>query len=105
MGLSMPNLRSLSLGRNVIKKIEKLDGLAGALEELWISYNLISSLDGVQALQKLTTLYMSNNAVKSWDELGKLQALPAMREVLFKNNPIYDDLEPDQQRIEVLKHL
>ena len=64
----MPNLRSLSLGRNVIKKIEKLDGLAGTLEELWISYNLISSLDGLQALQKLTTLYMSNNAVKSWDE-------------------------------------
>ena len=37
--------------------------------------------------------------------VDKLQALPAMREVLFKNNPIYDDLEPDQQRIEVLKHL
>ena len=43
---SLNSLRVLSLGRNNIKKIEKLDDIAGSLEELWISYNQIEKLDG-----------------------------------------------------------
>ena len=43
----MPNIRVLSVGRNLIKKIDKLDDIAGTLEELWISYNQIKSLDGL----------------------------------------------------------
>ncbi len=37
----MKKLRILSLGRNVIKKVEKLEDVADTLEELWISYNLV----------------------------------------------------------------
>lgn len=40
----MDGLRILSLGRNLIKKIENLDAVADTLEELWISYNQIQSL-------------------------------------------------------------
>lgn len=40
----MENLRILSLGRNLIKKIENLDAVAETLEELWISYNQITGL-------------------------------------------------------------
>ena len=40
----MKKLRILSLGRNIIKKIEKLEEVADTLEELWISYNLVSYL-------------------------------------------------------------
>lgn len=40
----MESLRILSLGRNLIKKIENLDAVADTLEELWISYNQIASL-------------------------------------------------------------
>ena len=40
----MDNLKILSLGRNQIKKIENLDGVADTLEELWISYNLLEKL-------------------------------------------------------------
>lgn len=68
----MTKLKILSLGRNLIKKIEKLEDVAGSLEELWISYNQISSLDGLQACTNLTTLYISNNIIKSWSELDKL---------------------------------
>jgi dynein light chain 1 len=37
----MDNLSILSLGKNLIKKIENLDGIADTLEELWISYNQV----------------------------------------------------------------
>lgn len=40
----MDNLQILSLGRNQIKKIENLDGVADTLEELWLSYNLLEKL-------------------------------------------------------------
>ena len=68
----MKSLKILALGRNQIKRIEKLDDLADTLEELWISYNLIGSLDGLAQLSKLQVLYISNNGLKSYDELEKL---------------------------------
>ena len=68
----MENLKILSLGRNNIKKIEKLDEVSGTLEQLWISYNEISSLDGLASLGCLTTLYCARNNIKSFSELDKL---------------------------------
>lgn len=54
------------------RQIEKLDDVAETLEELWISYNQISALDGLSNLSHLTRLYISNNAIKNWAELDKL---------------------------------
>ena len=42
----MKKLRILSLGRNIIKKIEKLEEVADTLNELWISYNLVCGGEG-----------------------------------------------------------
>jgi dynein light chain 1 len=86
-------------------KIEKLEEVSATLEELWISYNQISSLDGISMCTNLTTLYISNNAIKSWSELDKLAGLTNLRDVLFVGNPIYDDMPKEQARIEVLKRL
>ena len=106
VALALPNLRILSMGRNNLKKIEKLEGVAGTLEELWCSYNQISSLDGLENLSKLTTLYMSNNRLRDFDELRKIAGLSALKDVLFVGNPMYDGgLTPTQQRVEVLKRL
>lgn len=63
----MPRLRVLSLARNCLKKLERLEDVAGTLEELWASYNGISSLDGLQACTKLRVLYLSNNLVRAHD--------------------------------------
>lgn len=101
----LTKLKILSLGRNLIKKIEKLEDIAGSLEELWISYNQISTLDGLSACSNLTTLYISNNLIKQWSELDKLACLPNLRDVLFVGNPIYDEMPREQARIEVLKRL
>lgn len=40
----MESLKILSLGRNLLKKIENLDAVAETLEELWVSYNQITGL-------------------------------------------------------------
>uniref|UniRef100_A0A7S3K2Z4 Dynein axonemal light chain 1 n=1 Tax=Aureoumbra lagunensis TaxID=44058 RepID=A0A7S3K2Z4_9STRA len=101
----LKNLKILSLGRNVIKKIERLDDLAENLEELWISYNQISSLDGLSSLTNLTTLFISNNAIKNFAELEKLACLPNLKDVLFYGNPMYEGLSAQEARIEVLKRL
>ena len=42
-----------SIGRNLIKKLDNLDGLGNKLEQLWISYNSLSSLSGVEKLKTL----------------------------------------------------
>lgn len=101
----MKKLRILSMGRNQLKKIEKLDDVSDSLEELWLSYNLISSLDGLSNLSNLTTLYLSNNLIKSWDELDKLANLPKLKDVLFFGNPFYEGLTKEEQRLEVLKRV
>ena len=68
----MSELKILSIGRNNIKKIEKLEDVASSLQQVWISYNQISSLDGLACVTGLTTLYCSNNLIKSFSELDKL---------------------------------
>jgi dynein light chain 1 len=69
---SLRNLEILSLGRNNIKKISGLDDVGSTLKELWISYNLIDKLDGLQSCVRLNTIYISNNRIKNWEEINRL---------------------------------
>ena len=44
-GLSgLDSLLILSLGRNQLKKIENVEPVAGTLQQLWVSYNLLDKL-------------------------------------------------------------
>lgn len=131
----MSELKILSIGRNNIKKIEKLEDVASSLQQLWISYNQISSLDGLACVTGLTTLYCSNNLIKSFSELDKLvscwrqsggllgcmsshctqhfsfltrpqKANEQLRDVLFIGNPMYSEVATKEEaRIEILRHL
>lgn len=53
------------------------------LEQLWISYNLIEKIKGVNVLRKLKVLYMSNNLVKDWVEFNRLAEIPLLEDLLF----------------------
>ena len=101
----LKNLKILSLGRNNIKRFEKLEDVANTLEELWISYNSIEKCDGLTGMRKLRLIYMSNNNLKSFDELAKFRDLPALEELLLIGNPMYDGLSIQQRRLEVIKRL
>ena len=61
----LKNLKILSLSRNNIKRIMALEDIGQTLEELWLSYNQIEKLDGLQPCIKLHTLFISNNKIKS----------------------------------------
>ena len=100
----MKRLRILSMGRNQLKKIEKLDDGRHAGRALDL-YNAISTLDGFQGLSSLEILYMSNNNLKDFSELEKLSGPSLLRDVLFVGNPMYEGLSPEEQRINVLKFL
>jgi len=105
----MDSLEILSLGRNNIKKIEGLDGVADTLKELWISYNNIEKLAGVEKLKALEVLFMSNNNVSDWKEFERLKELPSLKDLLLVNTPLYNSIATDaddsEWRTEVLKRL
>lgn len=96
------NLKILSLGRNCIKKIEGLEAVAETLEELWISYNQIERLNGIECCKRLKILYASNNKIKAWDAITCLVSffkrgstfkkdVPA-EDVLLQGNPLEEKL-------------
>merc|ERR1712224_330550 len=106
--ISLPNLKNieiLSLGRNVIKKIAGLEEIGATLKELWLSYNSISTLDGLHPCVKLTTLFISNNKIKDWDELIKLQQLPELAVINLVNNPIYEGKTKAEAKPKVIEYL
>ena len=52
----MECLTILSLGRNQLRKIEGLDANCDTLEQLWVSYNQIGTLAGIEKLHNLEAL-------------------------------------------------
>ncbi len=75
-----------------------MEEVSATLEELWLSYNQIEKLEGLSSLAKLLTLYMSNNKIKSWDEVSKLAQLPELKNILLVGNPIYGDKGQDKYK-------
>eukprot|EP00696_Hemimastix_kukwesjijk_P011808 gnl/Hemi2/24811_TR8341_c0_g1_i1.p1 gnl/Hemi2/24811_TR8341_c0_g1~~gnl/Hemi2/24811_TR8341_c0_g1_i1.p1 ORF type:complete len:210 (+),score=70.69 gnl/Hemi2/24811_TR8341_c0_g1_i1:69-698(+) len=81
-------LEILSLGRNLLKGLTGLEPVANTLQQLWVSYNGISSLSGIGVCKRLKILYMAHNKVEKWNEFEKLQELPVLHELLFLGNPL-----------------
>lgn len=101
----LKKLKILALGRNNIKRIEKLEDCAATLEELWISYNVIDKLDGLSACRSLRIFYFGNNKIAKFDELLKLRDNPKLEEILTAGNPMVEGLGLRDIRIECLKRL
>merc|ERR1712139_383520 len=86
-------------------KIAGLEEIGATLKELWLSYNSIATLDGLHPCVKLHTLFISNNKIKDWDELIKLQQLPELSSILLVGNPIYEGMTKAQARSKVIEFL
>lgn len=100
------NLKILSLARNNIKSLAGLEPLGDTLEELWISYNQIEKLKGIELMKKLKVFYISFNLISSWNELSKVSALEETLETFsFIGNPLAESLEEEIYREEAIKRL
>ena len=96
--LKFKNLRILSLSRNNIGRISGLEEVSATLEELWLSYNALTKLEGLSSLAKLVTLYLGNNKIAKWEEVAKLAQLPELKNILLVGNPIYGDKTVDNYK-------
>ncbi|KAJ1626984.1 hypothetical protein T492DRAFT_842740 [Pavlovales sp. CCMP2436] len=106
----LESLEILSMSRNLLKKLENLDAVAGTLKQLWISYNNLIALNGIEKLQHLEVLYMSNNKVHDIKEIERLQTLPKLHELLFKGNAFHQRFlaegnDEKAYRLEILMRL
>lgn len=105
---ALENLEILSLGRNNIKKIEMLESVSDHLEQLWLSYNHISSLNGLEKCKNLKVLYIGNNKISDLKEVHKLVALAGLEELVMYGNPLHAKIVEDgdlQWPLAVLKIL
>jgi len=82
-----------------------LEAVGDHLEELWISYNLIEKIKGVNAFKVLKVLYMGNNLVKDWAEFNRLQEIPNLQDLKFINNPICENMDAESWRAQVIRRL
>ena len=101
----LKNLKILSLGRNNIKRIVGLDEIGQTLEQLWLSYNQIEKLEGLTPCIKLHSFFVTNNRIKSWDEVAKLAQLPEIKNVFLLGNPIYGDKSKEDAAPYVVKRI
>merc|ERR1711977_70352 len=92
---ALEKLEILSLGRNNIKKIEHLDAISDHLQELWLSYNNISSLAGLEKCSVLHTLYVGNNKIADVKEVQRLLTMPALENVVLYGNPLHKKIIDD----------
>lgn len=86
--LQMGRLRVLSLARNNLTRLDNLESVSATLEQLWVSYNNINSLSGLDRCKQLKVITLMNNKIKKWEELQKLESLPLLAELALKGNPI-----------------
>lgn len=101
----MDKLRILSVGRNNIRKLENLDAIADRLEELWMSYNPVANLAGIEKLQNLKVLYMGNCKVSERKEFMRLCELPKLEEIVFYGNPIHKGIADKDGELEWAKYV
>lgn len=81
---SMPRLVMLELGDNRIRKIERLEALAG-LQGLWLGRNKITQIDGLHSLTQLRRLSLQSNRVEI---IQGLDHLVHLEELYLSHNGI-----------------
>jgi Leucine-rich repeat (LRR) protein len=58
------------------------------LKQLWISYNVIDSLNGLSNCQVLENFFIAHNRIKDWAEVDKLRDLKSLSNLVLLGNEI-----------------
>jgi Leucine-rich repeat (LRR) protein len=100
-----PSLLSVSAAYNKLDQsvFKHLRASSSTLEKLDLSFNQLTSLDGVGAFPYLTEFHASNNAIKSITR-GQLEGLRSLSEVVLQENHI-GNVDADAFRKCRMRHL
>jgi dynein light chain 1, axonemal len=80
--------------------------LGETLEELWISYNLIEKVKGIEFMKNLKKLYIAFNVIRDWNEYSKLSVLQStLTDLIFVGNPVAEAMDEEDYRNEAEKRL
>jgi dynein light chain 1 len=101
----LDKLEILSVGRNCLKRLDGLEVVSSTLQELWVSYNAVEKLSGIERCSRLRVLYASNNKIKDWTEVDRLSGLEHLEDLLLTGNPICGDGDDAGYRAGVLRRL
>ncbi|XP_040517543.1 leucine-rich repeat-containing protein 23 isoform X2 [Gallus gallus] len=104
-GLYLPKLKNLYLAQNAIRSLEGLEALE-QLSTLHLRDNELETLDGFSSSMKcLQYLNLRNNGISSLQEVAKLQVLPMLQALVLMENPCSDEANYQQEVLVQLPHL
>ena len=92
IGFLPPCIEILAIGRNLLKKIDKIEKAAATLQQLWMSYNNVKSFGALVACKRLRVLYAAHNLIDKISEIDRLGQLPNLEDIVLIGNPLYIDL-------------
>ena len=76
----------LSIGRNSLTSLKKIDRAASTLTELWASYNNIKDITPLAQCKKLRVVYLGYNKLSVTTSVDPLAQLPALEDLLLLGN-------------------
>ncbi|KAF9187517.1 hypothetical protein BGZ51_001232 [Haplosporangium sp. Z 767] len=98
--IHLHNLQSLNLSYNMISTVQSIYQILGNISVLDLRGNRLESLCGVERLWNLEKVDVRENHLDEAAEVGRLAALPGIREIWAEKNP-YCTIQP-KYRLEIL---
>jgi dynein light chain 1 len=106
IGFLPPRVEILAIGRNMLKRLDKIDRAAATLQQLWMSYNNVKSFAPLVGCKRLRVLYAAYNNIDKLSEIDRLGQLPNLEDIVLIGNPIMLDLtKRGTYRAEMVKRL
>ncbi|KAF8937915.1 hypothetical protein BGZ58_001940 [Dissophora ornata] len=98
--IHLHNLHNLNLSFNMVSSVQAISHVLGNIAVLDLRGNRLESLCGLERLWNLEKVDVRENELKEAAEVGRLAALPGIREVWAEMNPFCDN-QP-KYRLEIL---
>lgn len=100
--IHLHNLQSLNMSYNMMESVQAIYQILGNIAVLDLRGNRLSSLCGLERLWNLEKVDVRDNRLEEAAEVGRLAALPGIREVWAESNPFCEKqvkpLPPTQLR-------
>jgi len=85
--IHLHNMRQLNLSYNMIAGVQTIYQILGNITSLDLRSNRLESLSGLERLWNLEKVDVRENHLDDASEVGRLAALPGIREVWSDRNP------------------